>query len=135
VWLRQNGPLLRLLPGTTLEIVGLRFSGAETNRLIETRLKLHEGRILAAVAGLAPGSLYEVETPRGVYRARGTAFVVSAEGWLLVIDGQVERQGASGSSLARAGEVLDADSASAKPAPPELVAEHKIDLASLLGQP
>jgi hypothetical protein len=127
--LRANGPIVRLLPGTVLCLDELRFAANEGRVTIATRLRLEQGRILAAVRKLETGSVYEVITPRGIYRARGTAFDLSADGRLVVLEGVVERAGGGTPMLVRTGEAFDHQSGTVQPASPEIIAELRRALA------
>jgi len=88
--LGANGQLVRLLPGTVLCLEELRFSSDEGRVTILTKMRLEQGRILAAVGKLEKGSVYEVATPKGIYRASGQAFELAADGTLSTPGGAVE---------------------------------------------
>jgi hypothetical protein len=121
--LGANGRLLRLLPGTVLGLEELRFSSTEEPVTILTRLRLEQGRILAAVGKLETGSVYEVATPKGTYRARGPAFDLAADGRLVVLEGAVERVGGGAPMVVKTGEAFDQQSGTVQRAPPEVIAE------------
>jgi hypothetical protein len=130
LYLRVNGPFVRLMPGTVLSLEELRFRSVDRERVtIATRLRLEQGRILAAVRTLEAGSVYEVVTPKGIYRARGTAFDLSADGRLVVLEGAVERASDAGRLLVKSGEAFDLQSGALRPAPPELIGELRKALA------
>jgi hypothetical protein len=121
--LGANGRLLRLLPGTVLCLEELRFSSTEEPVTILTRLRLEQGRTLAAVGKLETGSVYEVATPKGTYRARGPAFDLAGDGRLVVLEGAVERVGGGAPIVVKTGEAFDQQSGTVQPASPEIIAE------------
>jgi len=123
LFLAANGRLLRLLPGTVLGLEELRFSSDEGSVTILTKLRLEQGRILAAVGKLETGSVFEVATPKGAYRARGPAFNLAADGGLVVLEGAVERVGDGAPVLVKKAEAFDQRSGRVQPASPELIAE------------
>jgi len=129
LYLGANGPLVRVLPDTTLSFEELRFRAEEGRTTILTRLRLEQGRILAAVGKLEPGSVYEVATPKGVYRARGTVFDLGADGRLVALEGAVERVSDGASMVVKTGEAFDQRSGTVRRASPEIIAELKRALA------
>ena len=59
----------------------------------ERRLRLDDGRLIAALAPLGPGQRFTVETPSGAATAIGTVFAVEVhegQSWLTVLEGKVE---------------------------------------------
>jgi hypothetical protein len=80
LFLRHNGPVLRVTPSTTvaLDRLALQNTGADT--VIETQINLQSGRILGNVKKLAGASRYEVKTPTGVAGIRGTDYDISTDG-------------------------------------------------------
>jgi len=70
LFLRQNGPVVRLTPNTFLVIEQLEYKGAPGQEIIHTRLNVKQGRILGATKKLDPESVYEVKTPKGLVGVR-----------------------------------------------------------------
>jgi hypothetical protein len=93
LFLKRNGPVLRLTPATKMAIRKLRFAGSGDNTVSETRFDLQEGGILGAVARLPPASCYEVTTTNGVRMAveetRYAEYEIRASGLVQVLSGAV----------------------------------------------
>ncbi len=89
LFLGVNGPVVRVTPATQLALDKLTFSRAGGEVVIETRLDLKAGTILGTVKKLAAASKYEIKTPVGVCGIRGTEYVVSANGRVIVLKGWV----------------------------------------------
>jgi hypothetical protein len=89
LFLRQNGPVVRVTPATTLAMTTLTFERAEEDTIINTELGLSNGRILGSVKKLAAASKYDVKTPKATCGIRGTQFDISANGRTVVIEGTV----------------------------------------------
>lgn len=89
LFLKANGPVVRVTPGTSLALTTLTFDEADGETVITTELGLSSGRILGAVKKLAAASKYEVKTPTGTCGIRGTKFDISANGRVLVVEGTV----------------------------------------------
>jgi hypothetical protein len=89
LFLRQNGPVLRVTPATTLGLDKLLFEETGTDTVIETKLNLSNGRILGNVKKLAAASKYECKTPVNTVAIRGTEFRISANGVVQCITGTV----------------------------------------------
>ena len=107
LFLKQNGPIVRVTPGTVLTLEQLSYQERPDETVIVTVLTVPKGRILAAVKKLAPGSLYEIRTPEGVTRVRGTQLGVSHDGEVTVCAGLVEFITAAGRFEIRAGQTFD----------------------------
>jgi len=90
LFLKQNGPVVRVTKATRLDLTNLTFEeGAEGEQVIDTQLNLINGRILGAVKKLAAASKYEVKTPNQTCAIRGTKYDISANGRVVVIEGSV----------------------------------------------
>jgi hypothetical protein len=64
--LRQNGPVIRVVPETTLRFERLRFKQTNKQVIPETILALEAGRIQGSVGGLPDGSVFLVKLPNGM---------------------------------------------------------------------
>lgn len=84
---RQNA--VRIFENTVLGIDKLSEdqTGAET--VTDTELDLKAGKILGTVSRLSAASKYEVKIPNGVAGIRGTTYVLTSDGLLQVLGGQV----------------------------------------------
>lgn len=89
LFLNENGPVVRVMEGSTLGLDKLTIDRTGVDNVIETQLDLRDGRILGNVKRLAAASKYEVKTPQGVAGIRGTRYDISADGTVTVVEGQV----------------------------------------------
>jgi len=80
LFLKQNGPVVRVTADTMLGLDSLLFEDTGTDTVIETRLDLRNGRIQGNVKKLAAASKYEVKIPTGTVGIRGTLYDISASG-------------------------------------------------------
>ena len=80
LFLKQNGPVVRVTADTMLGLDNLVFEDTGTDTVIETRLDLRNGRIQGNVKKLAAASKYEVKIPTGTVGIRGTLYDISASG-------------------------------------------------------
>jgi len=80
LFLKQNGPVVRVTEDTTLALDTLLFDDTGVDTVIETKLDLRNGRILGNVKPLAAASRYEVKIPNGTVGIRGTWYDISASG-------------------------------------------------------
>ncbi|MBU6402053.1 MAG: FecR domain-containing protein [Verrucomicrobia bacterium] len=87
LFLKDNGPVVRVTPETTLGLDTLLFEETGDETVITTKLDLKNGRILGNVKKLAAASKYEVQIPSGVVGIRGTDYDISADGVVRVISG------------------------------------------------
>lgn len=90
LFLRQNGPVVRVTPDSTLGLDTLLFEETGDETIIQTKLDLKNGRILGNVKKLAAASKYEVQIPNGVVGIRGTDYDISANGVVRVVTGEVQ---------------------------------------------
>jgi hypothetical protein len=89
LFLKYNGPLVRLEPDTTLAIERMRFKDSESGMVIETVLGVENGRVLGNVRPLGRGSAYQVRTRRGLWQVpNGGNFDANAEAQLLLMPGR-----------------------------------------------
>ena len=89
LYLKQNGPVVRVTADTTLALDKLVFEDTGSDLVIETKLNLTNGRILGTVKKLAKASKYEVQIPSGVVAIRGTKYDISANGKINIPQGSV----------------------------------------------
>ncbi len=87
LFLKQNGPVVRVTPESTLALNSLLFDDTKEEVVIETKLDLSNGRILGNVKKLANASKYEVKIPTGTVGIRGTEYDISANGKVSVDKG------------------------------------------------
>ena len=87
LFLDQNGPMVRLVENTTLGIDKLNFEATGIETVMETQLDLKSGRILGIVKKMAHNSKYEIKTPNGVAGIRGTRYRMSANSFIVLLDG------------------------------------------------
>lgn len=76
LFLAQNGPGVGLEAGTTLRFEKLSYEPSALGAIIDTRLELQAGQLFGSVDKLLPGARYEVSTPQGVVKVRGTEFFI-----------------------------------------------------------
>lgn len=89
LFLKQNGPVVRLTADTTLGLDKLLFDDTGAETVVETQLNLVNGRILGNVKKMAAASRYEVKVPTGTVGIRGTEYDISATGIVHVVTGEV----------------------------------------------
>ncbi|MEO6182351.1 MAG: FecR domain-containing protein [Verrucomicrobiota bacterium] len=77
--LKENGPVVRITPDTTVSLDKLVFAGTGIEGVMETKLNLQSGTLIGNVKKLARASKYEIKTPNGVAGIRGTDYVVSVK--------------------------------------------------------
>lgn len=113
LFLKDNGPVVRVTPATRLDLTTLTFDDGEgDSKTINTELGLQNGRVLGAVKKLAAASKYEVKTPKGTCGIRGTKFDISASGKIVVVEGAVlvrytNTQGVESTQLITKGQTFD----------------------------
>jgi len=89
LFLKQNGPVVRVTPDTTLKLDKLTFDQADAETVINTELNLSNGRILGNVKKLAAASKYDVKTAKATCGIRGTQFDIASNGKVTVVEGSV----------------------------------------------
>ena len=89
LFLDKNGPVVRVMPDTTLGLDKLFYSDTGGDVVIDTQLNLRAGRILGNVKKMAEASKYEVKIPTGTVGIRGTDYDISATGQVTVTSGSV----------------------------------------------
>lgn len=77
--LKENGPVVRITPNTTISLDKLAFTGTGVEGVTETKLNVQNGTLIGNVKKLARASKYEIQTPNGVAGIRGTDYVVSVK--------------------------------------------------------
>lgn len=89
LFLKQNGPVVRVTADTTLGLDKMLFDDTGAETVVETQLNLINGRILGNVKKLAAASRYEVKVPTGTVGIRGTEYDISTSGIVYVVTGEV----------------------------------------------
>ncbi|MCL5097910.1 MAG: FecR domain-containing protein [Candidatus Omnitrophica bacterium] len=89
LFLKQNGPVVRITADTTLGLDKLLYEETGEETIIDTQLNLTNGRILGSVKKLAEASKYEVKVPTGTVGIRGTEYDISTSGIVHVVTGSV----------------------------------------------
>jgi hypothetical protein len=112
LFLKDNGPVVRVTPATSLKLTTLTFEEAADETVITTELGLSNGRILGAVKKLAAASKYDVNTPVGTCSIRGTQYDISVSGRATVLEGTVvvrytSPTGAIGTFVVQVGQTFD----------------------------
>jgi FecR protein len=80
---------IRVYADTVLSLDKLTYYKTGADTVSETQLDLKAGKIFGTVKKLSAASRYEIKIPTGVAGIRGTEYMVSAEGVVTVISGQV----------------------------------------------
>jgi hypothetical protein len=78
--LGYNNGSFQVLPSSELTLDKLTYEITALETVHDTQLNLKSGTITGVVRKMAPGSKYEVKTPRGVASIRGTRYRISATG-------------------------------------------------------
>jgi hypothetical protein len=81
--------VVRVLENTALGLDKLTYQQTGADVVSETQLDLKAGRIFGSVPKLSPASRYEIKLPNGVAGIRGTKYLVSADGTVIVLKGSV----------------------------------------------
>lgn len=85
LFLRENGPVLRLCPDSVVRLGNLQFIELPGDEIhAETLLELRKGRLLGNVRRRAAGSKYEIQTPAGLARIHGGDYDIEAAGHLRI---------------------------------------------------
>lgn len=88
--MESNGRTLQVLENSELAFTKLSFEPSPLGNIFDTELNLKQGKMFANVSKLLAGARYEVTTPQGVAKVRGTEFWFDAKGGLLwVLNGTV----------------------------------------------
>lgn len=90
LFLDVNGPTLVLGASTkaTFEELTADTSGPEA--VIQTKVKLEEGRVTGFVKKTSDQSVYSISTPTTTAAIRGTKYMITAEGFVYVWEGCVD---------------------------------------------
>lgn len=89
LYLKVNGPVIRITADTTLALKKLFFDDTGADVVIDTQLDLTNGRILGNVKKMAAASKYDVKVPTGTVGIRGTEYDISTTGAVTVLTGSV----------------------------------------------
>ena len=79
--------VIRMLSDTVLAIDKLSVSDSGVDAVIDTELDLRQGTIFGSIKKLSAASQYTIKTPNGIAGIRGTTFILSASGAIIVTDG------------------------------------------------
>lgn len=85
--LGNNNGTIQVTPGSELALDKLTFSNTGFEIIHDTQLNLRSGVLCGQVKKMAPGSKYEVKTPKGVAGIRGTRYRIAANGDVTVTEG------------------------------------------------
>jgi hypothetical protein len=84
-----SGTELRLRPDSLLELARMDEVVAEENVIIDTRLNLKSGSMIGSQHKLAKPSTFTIMTPNGSATIRGTEYLVSSDGGVTCMRGEV----------------------------------------------
>jgi hypothetical protein len=87
--LAYSGTELRLRPDSLLELVRMDEVVAEENVIIDTRLNLKSGSLIGSQHKLAKPSTFTIMTPKDSATIRGTEYLVSSDGGVTCMRGEV----------------------------------------------
>src|SRR4051812_23835719 len=87
--LKDSSTVLRMTPGTVLEMKRLDKTVAGEQVITETGLVLKSGSIVGSQRKLARPSHFDIALPDGVATIRGTEYVIRADGAVSVVSGAV----------------------------------------------
>jgi hypothetical protein len=87
--LEYSGTVLRLRPDSSLELTRMDEVVADGNVIVDTRLKLTAGSLVGSQSKLEKPSLFTIMTPNGSATIRGTEYVVSSDGAVTCMRGEV----------------------------------------------
>jgi len=119
LFLKQNGPVVRVTADTTLALDKLLFEEpAGQDAVIETQLNLSNGRILGNVKKLAATSKYDVKIPTGTVGIRGTEYDISANGKVSIDQGSavMNQNGVPGQTMINQGQTFNPSTTPGQPA-------------------
>jgi hypothetical protein len=80
---------IRVFENTVLSVDKLSITRTGADTITDTQLDLKAGRIFGTVKKLSASSQYEIKIPNGVAGIRGTIYLISADGVLSVLTGDV----------------------------------------------
>lgn len=80
---------VRIFENTVLSVDKLTVTKTGADTVTETQLDLKAGRIFGTVKKLSASSVYEIKIPNGVAGIRGTIYLISADGVVSVLSGEV----------------------------------------------
>jgi hypothetical protein len=116
LFLKQNGPIVRVTPGSELELTKLQFQQTDEEATIETALTLKRGRILGIVKKLSARSRYEVAIPVGSARILSGQYDISAEGQITALSGVIVFKTAAATAVLSGGQSYPAGANVSPPA-------------------
>lgn len=116
-----NNSVVRISPNTLLAVETLSAAFQGTEMVYRTRLDLKQGEILGNVKKLASASSYELATPRGVARIRGTDFILCGGGKVASLQGSIVVESGGGEHAINTGEYFDPGDNKVKTLSPDVI--------------
>ena len=131
LFLGKTAGFVRLTENTTVSLDKLTLTDTGADTAAEVQLGLSDGTILGDVNKLSAASRYEIKTPNGVAGIRGTRYRMSANSFIVLLDGTMVYvyvpPGAGGTptpyTLAAPPAMYFSPTEGPKPAPIDLVGE------------
>src|SRR5256886_7601146 len=87
LFLGKTAGFIRLTENTTVSLDKLTLTDTGADTAAEVQLGLTDGTILGNVNKLSAASRYEIKTPNGVAGIRGTRYRMSANSFIVLLDG------------------------------------------------
>ena len=87
LFLGKTAGFIRLTENTTVSLDKLTLTDTGADTAAEVQLGLSDGTILGDVNKLSAASRYEIKTPNGVAGIRGTRYRMSANSFIVLLDG------------------------------------------------
>jgi hypothetical protein len=87
LFLGENGPVIRVLPDSSITLVSLLLANTGIEKRIETIVRLHQGTILGSVKRMSEKSVYKILTPCTIVRVHGTEYRISADCEVALVSG------------------------------------------------
>ena len=132
LFLGNSAGLIRLTENSTLTLDKLTLTDTGADTAVEVQLNLPDGTILGNVNKLSAASRYEIKTPNGVAGIRGTKFRMSANSFIVLMEGTLVfvyvpggNQNPTPYTLAAPPAVYFSPTAGVQPATQDLVTEVK----------
>jgi hypothetical protein len=87
LFLGNSAGVVRMAENTTLALDKLTLTDTGADTAVEIQMGLSEGTVLGNVNKLSAASRYEIKTPNGVAGIRGTRYRMSANSFIVLLDG------------------------------------------------
>jgi len=87
LFLGNSAGIIRISENTTLSLDKLMLTDTGADTAVDVQVGLTDGTILGNVNKLSAASRYEIKTPNGVAGIRGTRFRMSANSFIVLMDG------------------------------------------------